>query len=96
MNWSQLITDFSAGKPDAIQAIFSILGFVITLLGTLYVAITFHQQKKINKTQEKLNIIALEKDRRELLPYFIGINLGNYAWDEPIDNETTYELKLSF
>lgn len=72
MNWSGLWSDFLSGKPDAIQAVFSILGFVVTALGVVYVAITFRQQKKINGEQQNLNRLAMEKDRRELFPWFTG------------------------
>lgn len=73
MNWNQLWIDFIKGKPDAIQAIFAFLGFPITTIGIIYVAITFRQQKKINKEQQELNRFAMEKDRREVFAYFVTI-----------------------
>ena len=72
MDWNKLWIDFSNGKPDAIQAIFSILTFIITALGAFYVAITFREQRKINREQQNLNKLATERDRRELFPWFTG------------------------
>ncbi|PWK74175.1 hypothetical protein LX99_03976 [Mucilaginibacter oryzae] len=72
MNWNHLFLDFSNGDTNAIQAIFSILSFGVTLAGTLYVVKTFNQQKQINLSQLDLNKLALEKDKRDLLPMFIG------------------------
>ncbi|MBB6109731.1 hypothetical protein SAMN05421821_105149 [Mucilaginibacter lappiensis] len=94
MSWCKVLNDFWAGDVNAIQAVGSIAGVVITLAGTLYVAMTFHQQKKINKAQEKLNFIALEKDRRELLPQFSGLTLGDGTWDGPDLEFTNYQLFL--
>jgi hypothetical protein len=72
MEWNKLWTDFENGKPDAIQAIFSVLTTIITALGAFYVAITFREQRKINREQQNLNRLAAEKDRRELFPWFTG------------------------
>lgn len=73
MNWNDLWDNLLNGKPDTIQAVFSIFGVIITLLGTIYVAITFHQQRKINAVQQNINLLAIEKDRRELFPWFTGV-----------------------
>lgn len=70
MNWCKLWVDFLSGKPDAVQTVFSVLGFLTTLAGTIYVAITFRQQKDINQEQKEINRLAMEKDRRDLMPGF--------------------------
>lgn len=92
MNWSHLFLDFSNGDTNAIQAIFSILGFGVTLAGTLYVVKTFNQQKQINQSQLDLNRLALEKDKRDLFPMFMGRNHGQGN----VDGFTEYHLILKF
>src|SRR5260221_1447041 len=73
MDWNKLWVDFENGKPDAVQAIFLILTFIVTALGAFYVAMTFREQRRINRGQQNLNKLAMEKDRRELFPWFTGI-----------------------
>ncbi|SEO67615.1 hypothetical protein [Mucilaginibacter sp. OK283] len=70
MSWSTLFNDFLMGKPDAIQAIFSILGFFATITGIIFVVMSFNKQEKINKLQTKINKYSLEKDRRSIRPRF--------------------------
>jgi hypothetical protein len=94
LNWTTLYHDFLNGRSDAIQAIFSALGLVVTLLGVIYVAINFHQQKKINKAQQELNRLAMEKDRRELFPWFTGAPTKGNNSELPIPGIIYYGLYL--
>lgn len=43
---------------------------LVTAIGTLYIVLSFDEQGKINKQQTELNRLAMEKDRREIRPYF--------------------------
>src|ERR1700759_3539549 len=70
MHWGNLFTDFSNGKPEAVQAVLSIVTILIGAIGTIYVAITFKRQTKINRQQFELNRLAAEKHRREIRPVF--------------------------
>jgi hypothetical protein len=72
MDWNELWTNFTLGKSDAVQAIVSIASFIATGVGIIYVAKSFRQQKNINLMQNELNRLALEKDKRELFPWFSG------------------------
>lgn len=76
MDWTKLWYDFSKGDASAVQAIFSILGFIATVVGILYVVRSFNVQKKINEQQLKLNRLADAKDRREQFAMFIGLEDG--------------------
>ena len=70
MNWNKLISQFLNGDTNAIQAVFTILGFIVGVAGTFFVARSFRQQTKINAQQYELNRIAGEKHRRAIRPNF--------------------------
>lgn len=70
MDWSKLIQEFLKGEHEAIQAVFTILGFLVGIVGTFFVAKSFIQQTKINSQQYELNRIAGEKHRRSIRPNF--------------------------
>jgi len=76
MNWTKLWSEFLSGDPSAIQAIFSILGFIASLAGIYYVVVSFRIQRKINQQQLNLNRLADEKDKREQFAWFWGIEEG--------------------
>jgi hypothetical protein len=74
----------------------SLISVIITLFGVLYVVKSFNAQKEINEEQrqinldqKKLNQLAMEKDRREIRPYF-KIDL-NYQWQS---ETTTFNILL--
>ncbi len=70
MHWSNLISDFKLGKPDAIEALSAFAGVITTFLGTLFIVLSFNAQRRINKEQKDINRLALEKNRREIRPFF--------------------------
>ncbi|UKT62898.1 hypothetical protein [Pedobacter mucosus] len=70
MDWNKLISQFLNGDTDAIQAVFTVAGFFVGIVGTFFVARSFSQQTKINLQQYELNRIAGEKHRRVIRPNF--------------------------
>ncbi|RYZ94187.1 MAG: hypothetical protein EOP47_28310 [Sphingobacteriaceae bacterium] len=73
MNWNQLFNDFLHGRADAIQAVFSMVGFLATLIGIIYISRSFKQQTRIYRQQLDLNRLSIEKHRREVRPNFLVI-----------------------
>lgn len=89
MNWNKLISQFLNGDTNAIQAVFTIFGFLVGVAGTYFVAKSFRQQTKINAQQYDLNRIAGEKHRRTIRPNFQVIG---YFQDQLLKG---FELKLT-
>jgi hypothetical protein len=91
MKWTQLFQNLINGEPEAIQTILSILGFIVGLIGTVLVVLSFRKQVKINKEQHELNRLSMEKNRREIRPRFKII-------DESIkcsNGMATYQVRLT-
>jgi hypothetical protein len=89
--------------PSWIQAFCSVLGLIITALGTLYVVKSFREQAKINRQQTEINRLAMEKDRREIRPYFKidkdwgwghNGNIPEYKFSINLSNAPAYNVEI--
>lgn len=89
MHWYTLFENFLKGEPNAIQAIFSMAGFLATIIGIIYISRSFKQQTHIYRQQLNLNRLAIEKHRREVRPNFLITPIVD---DKP---GISYNIKLS-
>lgn len=54
---------------------------IVTFAGTLYIALSFNEQRKINVQQAEINRLSMERDRREIRPYFKIASERHYPED---------------
>ncbi|MBS1523914.1 MAG: hypothetical protein JST50_23125 [Bacteroidetes bacterium] len=91
-----------------LQLIFSFISLIITFFGVLYVVKTFNSQKEINEEQRQINLdqkvlnnLAMEKDRREIRPYFKlrainGMLFNPHYIDLYLDNAIAFEVLIEY
>lgn len=101
------INNFGPFHSDIWGNVSDIIIVLITFIGTIYIVKSFMNQKRLNKNQLKINQqqteinrLLMEKDRREIRPYFkinqLSKNFEYTYLDLKLDNAIAFMIKFSY